>query len=471
MFKTKMGFFRPFTIFCVWIFAQVSHVSAFTMDELISNAANSTEEFAFFQGNNEAPDVKVELDMIFRPEQWEEIQRASGTYGDESSGRKRRKAIRDAKYRWPNGEVPYELAPGVFRDYQRAEIDKALSEWQTYTCLKFHKARSYERNKIRFDNGGGCFSNVGKVGGAQTVGLAPGCRQKGVVIHEVGHAIGFQHEQTRPDRDRYVTILRQNIPPHLYYNFKKYSTQSVNNYDVPYDYYSIMHYGPKAFSVNGGLTIKTRDPKYQNVIGNRKGLSFRDIKLANLMYNCNARCTNKNVRCPGEGFMDKSCRCMCPGNPIRECTDTSTGGQTTPRVSTTTGSETGTNECVDRHRACSSWAARGECQRYRFYMSTYCKKSCRVCQEEKNTCRDMSEHCAFWKNKGYCRWKFVSYMRSNCAKSCNTCEAVRSDSEDSTTVDTRGDNGEGQEVGNGAMTSLPPTLSVLLMLVFSAVLH
>ena len=43
----------------------------------------------------------------------------------------------------------------------------------------------------------------------------------------------------------------------------------------------------QAFSVNGGLTIRTLDSSYQNVIGNRDGLSFRDIKLANLMYRCN----------------------------------------------------------------------------------------------------------------------------------------------------------------------------------------
>ena len=69
--------------------------------------------------------------------------------------------------------------------------------------------------------------------------------QKGVVVHEVGHAVGFQHEQTRPDRDDYVEIIRQNIPPHLYYNFQKYSRTTVDDYTVPYDYKSIMHYGPK----------------------------------------------------------------------------------------------------------------------------------------------------------------------------------------------------------------------------------
>ena len=40
------------------------------------------------------------------------------------------------------------------------------------------------------------------------------------------------------------------------------------------------------FSSNGYITIKTQDPYYQHRIGNAQGLSFRDIQLANLMYNC-----------------------------------------------------------------------------------------------------------------------------------------------------------------------------------------
>ena len=63
------------------------------------------------------------------------------------------------------------------------------------------------------------------------------------MIHELGHAIGFHHEQTRPDRDNYVTIIRQNIPSNLYYNFQKYTQSVINDYGVPYDYRSIMHYG------------------------------------------------------------------------------------------------------------------------------------------------------------------------------------------------------------------------------------
>lgn len=66
-----------------------------------------------------------------------------------------------------------------------------------------------------------------------------------MVVHELGHAVGFQHEQTRPDRDAYVTIQTQNIPSNLLYNFNRYPLRTVNNYDVPYDYESIMHYSEK----------------------------------------------------------------------------------------------------------------------------------------------------------------------------------------------------------------------------------
>jgi hypothetical protein len=39
------------------------------------------------------------------------------------------------------------------------------------------------------------------------------------------------------------------------YNFKKYSEATVTNFEVPYDYGSIMHYSAHAFSRNGKATI------------------------------------------------------------------------------------------------------------------------------------------------------------------------------------------------------------------------
>ena len=64
--------------------------------------------------------------------------------------------------------------------------------------------------------------------------------QIGTPIHEILHALGMVHEQSRPDRDDYVEIIFARIRADALGNFET-ETQSYTN-NVRYDYGSVMHY-------------------------------------------------------------------------------------------------------------------------------------------------------------------------------------------------------------------------------------
>lgn len=83
-----------------------------------------------------------------------------------------------------------------------------------------------------------------------------GCVHVGIAVHEMLHASGFWHEQSRPDRDQFVSIHWENIMPGLENNFARYSRAEVDTLSLAYDTGSVMHYAANAFSKNGQYTIR-----------------------------------------------------------------------------------------------------------------------------------------------------------------------------------------------------------------------
>ncbi|XP_014867166.1 PREDICTED: low choriolytic enzyme-like [Poecilia mexicana] len=188
--------------------------------------------------------------------------------------------------KWPKSgrfvKVPYVISPG-FSKKQRKFIINGLKSFHGCTCIRFVPKRSCHRDFIRFFSGDGCWSYIGRQGKEQRVSLQKnGCLYRSTVQHEVLHALGFNHEQVRSDRDKYVWILFQNIKKGERHNFDKKQT---NNLGTPYDFTSVMEYSNKAFSKNGKPTIVAKcNPNLK--FGHAQQMSANDIARVNKLYKC-----------------------------------------------------------------------------------------------------------------------------------------------------------------------------------------
>ncbi|XP_048582035.1 zinc metalloproteinase nas-14 [Nematostella vectensis] len=205
---------------------------------------------------------------------------------DGNSGASKRNAIRNRGSLWSGLVVPYVIDSQL--DAEASAIEAAITQFNAASCLKW-KPRTANEYYVRFIKDVGCWSYVGKIGfsdGYQSLSLGEGCTTSvGTMLHEMMHAVGFFHAQSRSDRNNYVEIMWENIQDGKEHNFNKYNKFDIDELSLPYDIESVMHYGNTYFSKNGKPTLqRIGNPSYP--LGQRNGFSANDIEQLNRLYSC-----------------------------------------------------------------------------------------------------------------------------------------------------------------------------------------
>merc|ERR1719431_447429 len=277
-------------------------------------------DFALAQQMAILPTPSSTENMMKPPKDSEEQLEELEAKGDRNKEKTPKFGIAWLENHWPNNIVPY-VIDAAFSTSERAIIAQGIQHIHDNSCVRF-VARNGEYDYLDIWNGtGGCYAIIPyRTGqGRHQIGLEQtGFVTMKVVVHELLHSLGIKHEQSRPDRDSYITMVWSNInangggqffrdiwkgdssPPARcteqniagtdYSNC--YSGWQVEACGVPgdaghqgYDYYSIMHYRLNSFAINASENVMIPTDPAITYTGNTELSAMNKTKLQ-CMYNC-----------------------------------------------------------------------------------------------------------------------------------------------------------------------------------------
>lgn len=289
-------------------------------------------------------------------------------------------------------------------DEPRKEVVRmAAMEWQAHSCVRFLEQAAdspLPRLKVCIRSLDSCDATVGYPGdrgeGLLNPGWCDSARHVGSMMHELGHVIGMNHEQNRPDatssfvvpeghKGPFIRVYWQNIDPKWISEYTPDGTSYVGSNDqgghdpfsgyAGYDFESIMHYS-RWSPGRSTFAFEALNPLFNDIVGQRGDISEGDMRQVADMYQCSsgAEQTPTATQAPAATLAPTPGPVQTPVPTPLPTPPPVTGGGGICEDSVPAG-------WVCNGRECSCTEVRGYCDhlQYGSAVKAFCPRTCQTC--------------------------------------------------------------------------------------------